>query len=135
MKILKAGVVYFALVFGAGFVLGPIRILWLVPHVGTRLAELIEMPIMLGVVIIAARWVIQRFAVPPTLSSRLSMGCIALAMLLVAEFSLVLRLRGLSIKEYFTTMDPVSGTAFFIMQGIFAIMPLIVARTMRKNKS
>jgi hypothetical protein len=27
MKILKAGVVYFTLVFGAGFVLGPIRIL------------------------------------------------------------------------------------------------------------
>lgn len=28
MQILKAGVLYFGLVFGAGFVLGPIRILW-----------------------------------------------------------------------------------------------------------
>jgi len=28
MQILKAGILYFALVFGAGFVLGSIRILW-----------------------------------------------------------------------------------------------------------
>jgi hypothetical protein len=35
MQILKAGVLYFALVFGAGFVLGPIRILWAVPRLGT----------------------------------------------------------------------------------------------------
>ena len=40
MQILKAGVLYFALVFGAGFVLGTIRILWVVPSFGTRMAEL-----------------------------------------------------------------------------------------------
>jgi hypothetical protein len=36
MQILRAGVFYFALVFGAGFVLGTIRTLWVVPRVGTR---------------------------------------------------------------------------------------------------
>ena len=46
MQILKAGVLYFALVFGAGFVLGPIRILWVVPRFGTSMAELMETPIM-----------------------------------------------------------------------------------------
>jgi hypothetical protein len=127
-RVVKAGALYFALVFAAGFVFGPIRILWIVPRFGTRLAELMELPLMLGVIIIAARWVIKRFAVPPGLSSRLNMGCIALSMMLVAEFSLVLQLRGLSIKEYFTTMDPISGTAFFVMQGVFALMPLIVGR-------
>ena len=40
MQIVKAGVLYFALVFGVGFLLGPIRILWAVPHFGTRMAEL-----------------------------------------------------------------------------------------------
>lgn len=30
MQVLKAGVLYFALVFGAGFALGPVRILWVV---------------------------------------------------------------------------------------------------------
>ncbi len=40
MQILKPGVLYFAVVFGVGFVLGPIRILWVVPRLGARMAEL-----------------------------------------------------------------------------------------------
>jgi hypothetical protein len=44
----KAGVIYFALVFGAGFVLGTIRTLWVIPGVGTMTAEVMEMPIITG---------------------------------------------------------------------------------------
>jgi len=69
MQILKAGVLYFALVFGAGFVLGPIRILWVLPRVGTRMAELMETPIMFVVTIVAARWIVRRLGVPSTPSS------------------------------------------------------------------
>jgi len=83
---------------------------------------------MLVIVVVAAWWVVRRLAVPSTVSSRLGMGCIGLGLLLAAEFMLVLRLRGLSISEYFATLDPVSGTAYFVMQGVFAIMPLLVAR-------
>jgi hypothetical protein len=54
MQILKAGVLYFAVIFGAGFVLGLVRILWLVPRLGTRVAELLEAPIMLVTTIVAA---------------------------------------------------------------------------------
>jgi hypothetical protein len=46
MPIVKAGVLYFALVFGTGFLLGTVRTLWIVPLVGTR-TELMETPIML----------------------------------------------------------------------------------------
>ena len=128
MQILKGGVLYFALVFGAGFVLGPIRILWVVPRWGTRMAELMEAPIMLVVTIVAARWIVRRLAVPSTPSSRIGMGCIALGFLLVAEFTLVLWLRGISIGEYLATRDPVSGTVYYMMPGVFAIMPLRAAR-------
>jgi hypothetical protein len=38
LRILKAATVYFALVFGAGFVLGPIRVLFIVPRFGVRMA-------------------------------------------------------------------------------------------------
>ena len=127
MQILKAGALYFALVFGAGFVLGAIRILWIVPRFGTRIAELMETPIMFGVTILAARWIVRRLAVPPKLSSRLGMGCVGLGLMLVAEFTLVLWLRGLSISEYFATRDPVSGTVYYVMLGVFCIMPLLVA--------
>jgi hypothetical protein len=72
MQILKAGVLYSALVFGAGFVLGPIRILWVVPRFGTRMAELMETPILFVVIIVAARWTARRLAVPAARSSRLA---------------------------------------------------------------
>lgn len=128
MQILKAGVLYFALVFGAGFVLGPIRILWLVPRFGMRMAELMEMPIMFVVIIVAARWIVRRLAVPSAPLSRLGMGCLALALVLIAEFTLVLWLRGLTIAEYVASRDPVSGTVYYVMLGMFAIMPLLVTR-------
>jgi hypothetical protein len=60
VPILKAGVLYFALVFGAGFVLGTIRTLWIVPRLGTRMAELMETPIMLMITILVARWTVRR---------------------------------------------------------------------------
>jgi len=128
MQILKTGILYFVFVFGAGFVLGSIRVLWAVPHFGARMAELMETPIMFLVTIVAARWLVRRLAVPCTLFSRLGMGCVALALLLVAEFTLVLWLRGLSISDYLASRDPVSGTVYYVMLGVFAIMPLLVAR-------
>jgi hypothetical protein len=128
MRILKAGTLYFALVFGAGFALGFIRVLWAVPRFGVRMAELMEAPIMLAITIVAARWIVRRLALPLTLSSRLGMGCVALALLLAAEFTLVLWLRGLSLSEYFANRDPVSGTVYYVMLGVFAIAPLFVTR-------
>ena len=127
MPILKAGVLYFTLVFGAGFVLGTIRTLWVVPHVGARTAELMETPLMLVVTIVAARWTVLRLAVPSVPSARLAMGGIALVVLPVAESGLVLWIRGLSIREYLATRDPVSGTVYYVMLGLFAAMPLLVA--------
>ena len=130
MQILKAGVLYFAFVFGAGFVLGPFRILWVVPRLGTRMAELLEAPIMFVIAIVAARWIVRKLAVPPTPSSRLGMGGIALSLMLIliAEFTLVLWLRGLSISEYLAGRDPLARTVYYAMLGVFPVMPLLVAR-------
>ncbi|MDH4266171.1 MAG: hypothetical protein OEW45_11080 [Deltaproteobacteria bacterium] len=91
------------------------------------MAELMEAPIMLVVTIVAARWIVRWLAVPTIPSSRLGMGCLALGLMLVAEFTLVLWLRGLSIREYLASRDPVSGTVYYVMLGVFAIMPLLVA--------
>lgn len=128
MQVLEAGVLYFALVFAVGFVLGAVRTLWVVPRVGTRTAELMEMPIMLVVTIVAARWTVLRLSVPMMWSSRLGMGCMAVVLMLVAEFGFVLWVRGISIKDYLATRDPVSGTVYYAMLVVFAIMPLLVAK-------
>jgi hypothetical protein len=80
MKIFKPAAAYFALVFGAGFLLGMIRVPFLVPRMGARVAELLEMPIQFVVIVFAARFIVRRFAVPADKSVRLRVG---LAMLLV----------------------------------------------------
>ena len=116
------------LVFGAGFVLGTTRTLWIVPRIGTRMAELMEAPIMFMVTILAARWTVLRLAVPPLSSARLGMGCIGLALMLVAEFGFVLWIRGLSIKGYLATRNRVSGTVYYLILAMFAFMPLLVVR-------
>ncbi len=88
MQILKGRLLYFALAFGADFVLGTVRVLWLVPRLGTRAAELMEAPIMLVVTILAARWVAALRALPAAFATRIAVGCLALGLLLVAEFTL-----------------------------------------------
>ena len=128
MQVVKAGAIYFALVFGAGFVLGTIRTLWVVPRFGTRMAELMEMPIMLAVTIVAARWTVLHLSVPMMWSARIETGCIALVLMLIAEFGFAIWIRGLSIKQYFATRDPVSGAAYYLLLVVFAIMPLLLAR-------
>ena len=50
---------YFGFVFGADFVLETIRVLWIAPRVGVRTAELMEAPIMLVVLVAAARFLTQ----------------------------------------------------------------------------
>lgn len=129
IQTLKAGAVYFALVFGAGFAFGTLRVLLVVPRLGARAAELIEAPFMLAVTFLAARWTVQRLAVPAAWAPRLAMGGIALGLLLAAEFTMVLGLRGLSMREYSATLDPVSGTVYYALLGVFALMPLWVVRT------
>lgn len=129
MNVLRASALYFALAFGAGFLLGIARVLWLAPRVGVRAAELIEMPVMLVVIVFAARWVCRRLAVPPDFGPRLGMGVLALALLLAAEFGFVLALRGLTIGEYLAGRDPVAGAAYAVMLLVFALMPLLVRRS------
>lgn len=128
MKVLKAGILYFALVFGAGFVLGPIRVFWVVPRFGERMAELLEAPFMFAVIIVAARWVVRRLVVPPAPSSRLGMGFIAVGLLLAVEIILGYLLWGLSITELITSRDPVSGSVYYALLGLFTVMPLLLAR-------
>lgn len=119
---------YFALAFGAGFALGTIRLLWLVPQFGARAAELGELPVMLLVIFFAARWIVRRFAVPPVALARLGVGLTALACLLLVEFTVVLWLQGVTIGESLRNRDPVSGTAYALALLLFALMPLFVHR-------
>ena len=135
MKSTKAGILYFALVFGAGFALGPIRVLWLVPRVGDRAAELIEAPIMLAVIVLAARAITRRLAVSAAASARLAMGLTGLALMLAAEFGLVLWLRGITLQDYFAGRDPVAALVYYALLGVFALTPLLLAAMKGRDRT
>jgi hypothetical protein len=128
MQILRAAVLYSLLVFGAGFVLGTGRVLLLVPLLGERAAELLEMPLMLIVVVIAARWVVRHRLEDRWTSSALSVGFIALGLMLAAELAVGVLLRGMSATEAFVNRDPVSGAAYYASLLLFAAMPALLIR-------
>ena len=128
MRSIKAGIAYFALVFGAGFVLGVARVLSLVPHLGERLAELVEMPVMFVVILLSARVITGRFALPTAVCARLAAGLPALGLPAAAELLLGVALPGRSIGQCIASRDPVSGSAYLVMLALFALMPLIIAR-------
>ena len=128
MLVVKAALTYFALAFGTGFVLGPLRIVFLVPRLGERYAELLELPVMVSACYFAARWTCRRFAVPRQSGPRLAIGFAALGLMLTAEFGLVLSLRGISIEQYFATRDPISGTAYYLALLVFALLPRLLMR-------
>jgi hypothetical protein len=125
---LKAAARYFAIVFAAGFLLALIRIPWLVPRYGVRIAELIELPVMLVVIFFAARWTVRHRLTATTKATQLAVGLIALGLLLLTEFTLVLWLQGLSLRVAIARRDQVSGAAYALSLMIFALMPWIVAR-------
>lgn len=124
---------YFAVVFGAGFVLGVVRTMLVVPRLGDRLAELAETPLMLLVVYFTARFLVRRAS--PWMKQRewLAVGCVALVLMLITEFTVVLWIRGLSLREYLASRDPFSGGTYLAALAVFAICPWWVFR--RRSKS
>ena len=126
MQLLEASMVYFALVFGLGFLLGAIRVPLLVPRMGARRAELLEMPFMLIGIVLAARFVLKQFVLPNTIWAVLIVGILALSLVLIAEVLLVVALQGDTIKQYFKNRDPISGSVYMLLLTAFALMPLII---------
>jgi hypothetical protein len=123
---LKAALSYFALVFGAGFALGAVRVPFLVPRLGMRTAELLEAPVMLAVVFFAARFVVRRFTIPARASLRLLVGATALVLLLIAEVALVVAVQRQALGAYIASRDPVSGSVYLALLALFAAMPLLL---------
>ena len=83
---------------------------------------------MVGVMILAARFTVRRFAVPRAPGSRLGMGAVALALLLAAELLSALWVRRLSLADYLADQRSASGTVFVILLGLFLVMPALVGR-------
>lgn len=128
MGVIRLATYYFAIVFAVGFALGTVRVLWLVPALGERWAELSEMPLMWLASYLAARYLMRRSRDGLCWTGALWTGLLALVLLLAVEFTLVLGLRGLTLSDYLASRDWVSGTAYMVSLLAYAVMPLLVWR-------
>lgn len=125
--VVAGGTIYFLIVFAVGFVLGVVRTLWLVPRVGVRWAELLEIPVMLVVIYWAARWVSLRFRLGDHRQPvQAGVGLVGLLLLVGAEFGLAFQLGGQSPAEYVASHDLVSGTAYALSLLLFGFMPALL---------
>ena len=126
VQIIEAALVYFAMVFGLGFLLGAIRVPFIVPRLGVRNAELLEMPFMLVGIVFAAQFVLKKFILPNTTLAYLSVGILALSLVILAEILLVVVLQGSTVRQYLARRDAVSGSVYLVLLLIFACMPIIM---------
>ncbi len=131
MTVFKAGTAYFLWVFAAGFTLGVLRELWLAPWLGARAAELAEMPVMWLVIVLSARWAVGRFALSATVPTRVAIGIVAVGWILLAEITLVLGLRGLTLMEYLAGRDPLTGGLYAASLTLMLVMPWLLGRVGR----
>lgn len=124
-SMLKPAVVYFALAFAAGFVLGPVRMFVLTPRVGPVAAVLIEGPFILTASFFIACWVLRRFAIGASAYQRLAIGVIAFVMLMAAEILLSVVL-GNGPRAFVASLVTLAGSIGLCGQVFFAFIPLLV---------
>ena len=115
---LRAGFAYFAIVMGTGFMLGVIRVPFLVPRMGDtyqphkRYADYADMladPALDAVIITPAKSV--------------TAGLLAFVLTVGAELGLALVLQDRSLGEYVASRDKVSGSVYLALLLVFAFMP------------
>jgi hypothetical protein len=127
MSAVTAGIAYFAIVFGAGFVFGGVRVLYLLPAFGPVAALFIELPVMLLISWIACAVLVDRLSVASTLSARLAMGGVAFALLMAAELLVSVFLFGRSVDDHlraYATWSAKLGLAAQLAFGVFPVLQM-----------
>jgi hypothetical protein len=128
MITVRAGLVYFALVFATGVLVGLGRDLAIAPQVGARLAELIEYPLLFLAIMGSASWTIRHYGLKGQRLPRAIMGIVAFLLALGLGTTLLALLRGQSLVEYAAVRHPLTGAVYLMMLGLVAAMPLLVGR-------
>jgi hypothetical protein len=127
-RVVRVAARYSALVFGIGFVLGTVRVIFVAPRLGEGAAELIETPPMVFVSWLVGRWITRRYTGIRRPASSLAVGAFALAFLLMLEVAIGSILFGLSLGSALIKPDPVRTATYYTGLALFAGMPLLLSR-------
>jgi len=125
-RILLTGTAYVAAVFAAGFVLGVLRTLVMVPLLGEMAAVLVELPVILAVAWLVCTRILRRWPLSP--AAAVGMGAIAFLLLMGAEGSLSTLLAGRSLAQHLALYAQLPHQVGMAGQLAFAVIPWIQAR-------
>lgn len=119
---------YCGIVFGAGFAIGPVRVLLLEPNFGPLISVLCEAPLLLAAMVFGARWVPGVVGLRRGWLALLMMGIGALVLQQGADLGVGLYLRGMTLREVFAQFATPEGKIYLGLLAAFALMPLVVNR-------
>lgn len=131
---LQAGLWYFLLVFGAGFVLGIPRQMFIEPLVGKTLAVAAEIPLLIAAMIFGSVWIPRRVALPQTHAAYIGMGISALFLQQCADIMLASFLLRSDFAAQYAYLQTPAGLIYVAALAAFAFMPVLVWRA-RGRKS
>lgn len=127
MRIASAAIAYWAVVFALGFVLGTIRVMWIIPLVGLLPATALELPVILLASWLVANWVLHTFSIVLP-SEALAMGALAFALLMASECVLAVVLMGQSPVDWIAGLLQPHALLGLAGQLVFALMPWLIAQ-------
>ena len=127
MRILLTGIAYAAAVFSAGFMLGVLRTLVLVPLLGELAAVLVELPVILTIAWLICTRIMRRWLLSPNAAAA-AMGAIAFLLLMLAEAGLSTLLAGRSLAEHLALYAQLAHQVGLAGQLAFAVFPWMQAR-------
>jgi hypothetical protein len=122
MRLGLAALVYWAVVFALGFVLGTVRVLWVIPLVGLLPATVMELPLILGGSWLASGWLVRRYVLERE-GEALAVGALAFAILMVAECAIAVTLMEQSPAQWLTCLAAPHALLGLAGQVVFALMP------------
>ena len=127
MHLVAATILYFPIVFGTGFLCGPIRVFWLEPRLGEALATLCEAPFLLAAMWLSARWLPKAVALRPGFAPLVVTGIGALVLQQLADFAVGF-FRGIAPAQQLAHLATPAGEIYAVLLLAFVAMPVLANR-------
>lgn len=126
-----AAVAYGLSMLAAGWVLGPVRVLFVAPRLGPTLAVLVEAPVMLACAAMIAASLLKHGWVRPARLERLTFGVLGATVALIGEFATAAAFWGPS--GAVAPLMTLPGRIGLLLVAITAILPLALPGSVRPS--